>query len=100
LVVTFNGPVNAAQADSVASYRLAMANRKGVFAAKNSPAMALRSAVFNPANDTVTLIPRKALALASTVQLTINGTAPSGLKDSSGQLIDGDGNGTAGGNAS
>jgi hypothetical protein len=30
---------------------------------------------------------------------TINGTSPSGLQDSSGRLIDGDNNGTAGGNA-
>ena len=61
--------------------------------------IALRSAVFNPANDTITLIPRKAFALTRPVELTINGTSPSGVQDSSGQLIDGDDDGTAGGNA-
>ena len=99
IVVDFSGPVNAAQADNVATYRLATANGKGSFTAKNSPVMKLRSAVFNPANDTVTLTPKKAFALTKPVQLTINGTAPSGLQDSSGRLIDGDDNGTAGGNA-
>ena len=99
IVVDFSGSVNAAQADNVATYRLASANGKGSFTAKNSPVMKIRSAVFNPANDTVTLTPKKALALTKPVQLTINGTSSSGLEDSSGQLIDGDDNGTAGGNA-
>ena len=99
IVVDFSGPVNAAQADNVATYRLATANGKGSFTAKNSPVVKLRSAVFNPANDTVTLIPKKAFALTKPVELTINGTAPSGLQDSSGRLIDGDDNGTAGSNA-
>ena len=91
--------MNAVQADDVATYRLASANGKGSYTAKNSPVLKLRSAVFNPANDTVTLTPRKAFALTKPVELTINGTAPSGLEDSSGQLIDGGDNGTAGGNA-
>ncbi len=99
IVVDFSGPINAAQADNVANFRLAMANGKGIFTAKNSPVMKLRSAALNPANDTVTLIPAKAIAVTKPLQLTINGTAPSGLQDTSGQLIDGDDNGVAGGNA-
>ncbi len=99
IVVDFSGPANAAQADDVATYRLTTANGKGSFTAKNSPVLKLRSAVFNPANDTVTITPKKAFALTKAVELTINGTAPSGLQDSTGQLIDGAGNGTAGSNA-
>ena len=99
IVVDFSGPVNAAEADDIATYRLATANGKGSFTAKNSPVLKLRSAVFNPANDTVTLTPKKAFALTKAVELTINGTAPSGLQDSSGQFIDGDDDGTAGSNA-
>ena len=99
LVVDFSGPVNAADADDIATYRLATANRKGSFTAKNSPVLKLRSAVFNPANDTVTLTPMKAFALTKAVELTIYGTAPPGLQASSRLFIDGDGNGTAGSNA-
>ena len=99
IVVDFSAPVNAAEAESLATYRLATANGKGSFTAKNSPLLKLRSAVFNPINDTVTLTPKKAFALAKPVELTIKGTAPSGLHDSSGQLIDGADNGTAGSNA-
>jgi outer membrane biosynthesis protein TonB len=83
IVVDFSGPVNAAQADSALTYRLTTANGKGSFTAKNSPVVKLRSAEFNPANDTVTLIPKKAFALTKPVELT----------------IDGDDNGTAGSNA-
>jgi hypothetical protein len=99
VVVGFSGAVNPAQADNLANYQLTTANGKGSFNARNSPVIRLRSAVFNSANDTVTLTPRKAFALTKPVQLTINGTSPSGLHDSSGRLIDGHGNGTAGGNA-
>ena len=99
IVVDLSGPVNATQADSVATYLLATANSKGSFTARNSPAIRLRSAVFDPANDTVTLTPRKAFTLSKPVQLTINGSSPSGLQDVSGQLIDGDNNGAAGSNA-
>jgi hypothetical protein len=99
IVVDFSGALNLAQADSVATYRLVTANGKGSFTAKNSAVTKLRSAAFNPANHTVTIIPKKAFALTKEVELTINGTAPSGLEDSSGRLIDGDDNGTPGGNA-
>jgi hypothetical protein len=99
IVVDLSGPVNSAQADDMATYLLAGANAKGSFTARNSPVIRLRSAVFDPANDTITLTPRKAFALNTPVQLTINGSSPSGLQDTAGQLIDGDGNGAAGGNA-
>jgi hypothetical protein len=75
IVVDFSGPVNAAQAGNVANYQLVEANSKGSFTARNSPVLSLRSALFNPANDTVTLIPRKAFRLARPVELRFNGTA-------------------------
>jgi hypothetical protein len=99
IVVDFSGPLNAGQADSAAAFHLTAANGRGIFTAKNSPVMKLRSASFNPANNTVTLIPKGALAITKSLQLTISGTAPTGLQDTSGQLIDGDNNGTPGGNA-
>jgi hypothetical protein len=59
----------------------------------------LKSAVYDAADDTVTLIPKKAFALTKNVQLQVNGSPPSGLQDSSGRFIDGDDNGSAGSNA-
>jgi hypothetical protein len=97
--VRFSGPLDAVQANNTSNYRLVAANRKGLFTARNSVALGLRSAILNPANDTVTLTLKKTFALSSPVQLTINGTAPSGLQDSSGRLIDGNGDGASSGNA-
>jgi hypothetical protein len=47
----------------------------------------------------VVLTPKKPFSLTKPVQLSIRGTATGGLQDSVGQFIDGDHNGTAGGNA-
>jgi hypothetical protein len=47
----------------------------------------------------VALTPKKPFALTKPVRLPVNGLAPSGLQGSDGRLIDGDHDGTAGGNA-
>jgi hypothetical protein len=59
----------------------------------------LQSAVYNPANHTVTLKPKQRFAPSKLVELVVNGQPPSGLEDSSGRLIDGNDDGQSGGNA-
>jgi hypothetical protein len=60
----------------------------------------LKKAVYNTSTQIVSLTLRTPLALSrKKLQLLINGSAPSGLTDSFGRLIDGDHNGTPGGNA-
>jgi plastocyanin len=98
IVVSFSGAVNASEADSVATYRLATAGKKGSFDAKNAGIIKLKSAALGGANNVVTLTPKKAFALTKTVQFRVNGLSPSGLQDGFGRLIDGDHNGQAGGN--
>ena len=71
----------------------------GSFTAKNAQVIKLKTATYNPAKNTVTLTPKKPFALTRPVQLLVDGVPPSGLQDSLGRLIDGDHNGTAGGNA-
>jgi hypothetical protein len=83
----------------MATYRLTTAGKKGSFTAKNAKVIRLKSAAYNSANDTVTLIPSKPFAVTKPVQLQISGQPPEGLQDGSGRLIDGDHNGTPGGNA-
>jgi hypothetical protein len=94
-----SGAVNAAEADNPAIYRLTLPGKKGSYPAKNAKAIKLRSAVYDPADDTVTLLPRKPFALTKPVQLVIDGLPPSGLQDGSGRFIDGAHNGTPGSNA-
>jgi hypothetical protein len=97
--VDFSGAVNVSEADSVATYRLATAGKKGSFDAKNAKVFKLRSAVYDTALNEVTLTPKKSFRLSKPVQLRVDGLPPAGLQDSLGRLIDGDHNSTPGGNA-
>ena len=99
ILVTFSDAVNAAEADNLATYRLATAGKKGSFTAKNAKVIKLKSASYDAADNTVALTPKKAFALTKAVQLEVDGLPPSGLQDSIGRYIDGGHNGTAGGNA-
>jgi hypothetical protein len=97
--VTLTGAVNAAEAQNPAIYRLTSPGKRGSYTAKNAKAIRLKSAVFNSADDTVTLIPSNPFAVSKPVQLQINGQPPAGLRDGSSRLIDGNHNGTPGGDA-
>lgn len=91
--------MNATEAASVAEYSLTTAGKKGLFTAKNAKKIKLKSAVYNPVNDTVTLTPKKKFVVTKPVQLVVNGLPPAGLETASGQLIDGNNDGQPGGNA-
>jgi uncharacterized surface anchored protein len=88
-VLTFNTALDPASAANLASYRLVVAFRDGRLARREVP---LKSAVYNPANNTVTLTPVQDLNIHFHYQLTV-----SGLKDACGRPIDGDDNGVPGG---
>ena len=95
IVVSFSGPVNAAEADNTGTYHLATAGKHGSFTAKNAGVISLKRAVYSPASHTVTLTPKKPFALTKPVQLIVSGTPPSGLQDASGRFINGGRNATA-----
>jgi len=95
ILVTLSGPVNAAEAQTLATYRLATAGKKGSFTAKNAQVIKLKSANYNPVANVVTLTPKKPFALTKPVQLLVDGVPPSGLQDSYGRYIDGGKNATA-----
>jgi hypothetical protein len=99
ITVDFSGAVNVAEADSVGVYRLTVAGKRKSFTGKGTRQIPILSASFNAATNEVTLLPRKAFALTKAVQLVVNGTAPSGLEDALGRLIDGNHDDVAGGNA-
>ena len=72
-----------AEARNPGLYRVAVAGKKGSFTAKNAKVITLKSAAFNPANDTVTLTPKKPFALSKPVQLQVNGWPPRGCRTAS-----------------
>jgi hypothetical protein len=87
VMIRFSGPVDAAQAASVAEYRLATAGKKGSFNAKNARIIALKSASYDGATFTVTLIPAKPFVLRKPVGVRVGGQAHPGIYDSFGRLI-------------
>ena len=89
IIISFDGAVNAGEADSVATYHLATAGKKGSFTAKNAQVIKLKSALYNPATDKVTLTPKKAFTLTKPVQLLVYGMGPTALQDIYGRAIDG-----------
>jgi hypothetical protein len=91
ILVTFSGAVNAGEARSLATYRLAAPGKKGSYTAKNAKMIKLKSASYDPATDTVVLIPKKPFAMTKQVQLLIDGVPPSGLQDTEGRYLDGGG---------
>ena len=98
-MLTFSGPVNAAEADETSIYHLATPGKKGSYTAKNAGTIKLKSATDPGAGEIVTLTPKRPFALTKPVQLSVSATGISGLHDTYGRLIDGDDNGRAGGNA-
>jgi hypothetical protein len=99
VMVTFSGAVNAAEARNPSIYRLTLPGKKGSYTAKNAKVIKIKSAGYDAADDTVTLIPSKPFALTKPVQLLIDGQPPSGLQDGSGRYIDGAHRRTPGSNA-
>jgi hypothetical protein len=99
ILLTFSGPVNAALADALATYRLATPNKRGSYKGAGAVTIKLKSAVYNATNDMVALTPRTPFSLAKPVQLVVDGVPPSGLRDTNGSYIDGADNDQAGSNA-
>jgi plastocyanin len=99
ITIDFSGPLSAPEASNVRFYQLAMPGRKGSFDGSSARMLNLKSAVYDGALNEVVLTPKRPFALSKPVQLTVNGRSGSGLQDTAGQSIDGDGDGAPGGDA-
>ncbi|MGE3819045.1 MAG: Ig-like domain repeat protein [Isosphaeraceae bacterium] len=90
LVLSFDRPLDAWRASNLVNYRLVDFRGRHV---------AIRSATYDPATQSVTLRPAALLSLHQRYHLTVNGTTPEALTDLAGRWLDGDGDGRAGGDA-
>jgi RHS repeat-associated protein len=99
ILVDFSGALDPAEADNLGAYRLATAGKGGSFVAKNAKVIRLKSAEYDGAHLVVRLTPRRPFAIKKPVQLRLSGLPPSGLRDLSGRLIDGNRDGQQGGDA-
>jgi autotransporter-associated beta strand protein len=97
IVLTFNEPMNAALAQATSNYVFRKFIRGHTLAGPGK-AIRVRSAVYDPAQQTVTLTTAKRLGLKQVYQITVNGAAPHGLANISGVPLDGQGSGAPGSN--
>ena len=94
---SFNAPLDPTQAQNVANYGafVITASRSGIFGSAASGSTPIRSAVYNPANLTVTLTPAALLPMNQLDRIVIDGQANallnSGLTDANGNLLAGSG---------
>jgi trimeric autotransporter adhesin len=96
--VVLSGLVNPAEAQSKIIYRLLLSSKNKVFVAKKAKPIAVKSARYSSATNTIVITPKTLFALSKPVQLSISAGPPIGLEDSLGRFIDGDRNGQPGGN--
>jgi hypothetical protein len=96
LVLTFSEPMDAVRADNHANYRLVWARPAQRHGAKHENAIPIRYARYNAAAQTVTIRPIRRLPLRRTFMLTVVGTPPGGLTNTSGTFLDGAGTGQPG----
>jgi len=94
LVVSFSGALEPGPAQDLGDYHLASLGKAKKSGARASKPVALASAVYNPALDTVTLTP-KGTVVNQTLELTITAA---GTLDAEGRPIDGSRDGQPGGN--
>jgi streptogramin lyase len=87
LVLTFNEPLDPTSSQNVGNYRIV---------GPRGWTIPVASAIYNAANNTVTLSPSSRLNVHAAYQLTVNGTGSSGVKNIFGDLLDGAGTGQPG----
>ena len=89
LILGFNVPLNPTSADNTNAYTII---------APDGHRIAILSAVYDAASETVTLHPSERLDLHKTYRLTVSGTGTTALLDSAGTPLDGLGNSHPGSN--
>ena len=94
LRVTFNNAINAADAASAFNYQFRRAGRDKRFGTRDDQRLAVRSATFDP-NTKSLLITVQPLKAREQIQFTL---LAANLRDANNQSVDGDRNGTPGGN--
>jgi len=92
----FSGALNSTNAQNAANYTL---TEKVIQGRKTINRAVKLNAVYDPTGHTVSLLFTSQHQFLKGGSLVVNASSPTGIIDSSGSLIDGDNNGTSGGNA-
>jgi hypothetical protein len=90
ITIQFSEPLRQSSAEAINSYGIFNRNADGAFATGRRSDVRIRSASYNAANNTVTLVPQGAFALNRIYQLVVYGV--NGPVDLSGNAVDTDAN--------
>jgi uncharacterized membrane protein len=96
LVLTFSTTLDPARAQDVSNYQIVNRGGPGRGGNRIGKRIAVSSAIYDPTTLTVTLYPAEQLDVHNFYRLTVIGTAPNGLTDTTGLLLDGAGTGKPG----
>jgi hypothetical protein len=97
LVLSFDRDLDPARAQDPSNYQVTSPGRDRRVGTADDVIVPLRSAVYDAAARTVTLITVRRLSVFLPNHLFARGTGAGAITDTSGNLLDGDGNGQAGG---
>jgi type VI secretion system secreted protein VgrG len=98
LVVSFSLPLDPAAAQNVGNYRIVTLGGPGRGGSLRGHVTPVSEALYDPVARTVTLYTAQRLDIHNLYQITINGTAPGGLRGIDGVLLAGAGTGKPGSN--
>ncbi len=98
IVLRFSEPLDVTTAQDPANYRIIAPGKDGKFGTRDDTRIRVKSAVYDPASQTVTLRPRIRLNVHRRFQVTVGASVPHGVRDLKGRLLDGDRDGLPGGN--
>jgi hypothetical protein len=96
LVLAFTEPLDAATARNLANYQVVCRGPDGRFGTADDGAQRIRSAVYDPQAQTVTLRMRHPLSVWRTYRLTVLGSTEDGLRGTNGKPLDGRADGVGG----
>ncbi len=97
LVLSFDEALDAVTASDLANYSLSAPGFDGFLGTADDFEVPIASVNYDEATQTVTLTPSVPLPWLQYFRLEVNGSEASGLQDTSGNLLDGDRDGVAGG---
>jgi hypothetical protein len=97
IALSFSEALDPARATDLRNYTLLDAGPDRRFGTTDDHSIALRSATYDTTTNTVTLAPVRRLKLANPYQVIVRGSGTAGVTDLAGNLLDGDNNGSAGG---
>ena len=99
LELTFDTAMDATSVQSLANYQLISAGKDGKLGTKDDTKLVVSKVTYNAATRVATVTSKTSMTTTGIYRLTALATTPTaGLKSTSGNLLDGDNNGAAGGN--